>query len=244
METPHKRVNGCDKMARNAEKSDKMTIRCDLRLGDWRKVLEGEICDALICDPPYSARTHEGQPDRYEGRSDLDYAAMTPDGVRELVAAWAARTRGWMLCLCDDVLIQVYRDAYAATGRMDFAPVPILSHRVRLTGDGPGSCAVYAMVSRPREARMMSWGSLPGWYEAPREVVAGMIGCKPQGLMRALVRDYSKPGDTICDPYAGSGATLTAARVEDRPSVGSEVDPAHYEIARKRLAAGWTPRML
>ena len=69
-----------------------MTPRCELRLGDWRETLAGETCDALICDPPYSARTHNGQPERF-GWAGLDYAPMTPDGVRELVAAWAPRAR-------------------------------------------------------------------------------------------------------------------------------------------------------
>lgn len=35
----------------------------DLRLGDYRQTLDGETWDALICDPPYSERTHTGHND-------------------------------------------------------------------------------------------------------------------------------------------------------------------------------------
>ena len=77
--------------------------------------------------------------------------------------------------------------------------------------------------------------------DAPRELVKGISDCKPAGLMRALVRDYSLRGDVVIDPFAGSGSTLLAARVEGRHSVGSELDPKHHAIATRRLTAGWTP---
>jgi hypothetical protein len=67
------------------------------------------------------------------------------------------------------------------------------------------------------------------------------VGSKPEDLMRAIVRDYSEPGDLICDPFAGSGTTLVSALMEGRRAVGAEMDPKHYEIARKRLAKGFTP---
>jgi len=61
--------------------------------------------------------------------------------------------------------------------------------------------------------------------------------------MRALIRDYSRPGDLICDPCAGGGTTLLAAAIEGRRAVGAEMDTKHYEIARKRIAKGWTPTL-
>lgn len=213
----------------------------DLRLGRWQDALADVVsCDLLLCDPPYSARTHEGQSDV---RDDLDYSHFAPADVRELVAAWAPRVTAWMACMTDDVLAPVYREAYEAVGMLDFAAVPIVSPRVRLSGDGPASSTVWLMVARHRTRQLATWGALPGWYEAPREVVSGMIGCKPVGLMRALIRDYSRPGDLIVDPFAGSGTTLDAARREGRRSIGAECDPAHYEIARKRLSAGFTPQL-
>lgn len=54
---------------------------------------------------------------------------------------------------------------------------------------------------------------------------------KPDWLMRALVRDYSRPGDLICDPLAGFGSTLIAARDEGRRSIGAEIDHATWSVA-------------
>jgi site-specific DNA-methyltransferase (adenine-specific) len=84
---------------------------------------------------------------------------------------------------------------------------------------------------------------LPGAYEAPTEKDAGIAGAKPIDLMRSIVRDYSRPGDLVCDPFVGSGTTLLAAVIEGRRAVGAEEKPEHFEIARARLACGHTPTM-
>jgi hypothetical protein len=53
--------------------------------------------------------------------------------------------------------------------------------------------------------------------------------------MRALVRDYSRPGDLVCDPCAGAGTTLVAAKMSGRRFIGSDIDAAHVAIAQRRL---------
>ena len=54
-------------------------------------------------------------------------------------------------------------------------------------------------------------------------------------MMRAIVRDYSRPDWLIVDPCAGSGTTLLAAAMEGRRAIGAEMDPATYGIASQRL---------
>ena len=54
--------------------------------------------------------------------------------------------------------------------------------------------------------------------------------------MRALIRDYSRPGDLVCDPCAGGGTTLLAAVQTGRRAVGSEMDPQTHAKAVQRLA--------
>src|SRR5690606_9257720 len=58
---------------------------------------------------------------------------------------------------------------------------------------------------------------------------------KPLALMRQLVEDFTDPGDTILDPFAGSGTTLIAASRLGRIAIGSEINPAYYELALRRL---------
>ena len=214
----------------------------DLRLGRWQDVLADVECDVLMADPPYGARTHDGnsqmqrfQMPGHEARRNLTYACMTPDDVREFVAHWSRRVRGWMACMTSDDLIPAWRAAYADAGRYDFAPVPILQDRVRMGGDGPASAAVYLMVARPRSRQFQRCGALPGWYKAGTER-DGHIGGKPVDLMRALIRDYSRPGDLVCDPCAGGGTTLLAAVQTGRRAVGAEMDPQTHAKAVQRLA--------
>jgi site-specific DNA-methyltransferase (adenine-specific) len=209
-----------------------------LRCGDWREVLaDVEACDAVITDPPYSARTHNGQANV---RARIAYASLSPLDVEGLVADWSARSRGWIACMTDDALAPVFREHYAAVGRYAFAAVPVLQHRPRLTGDGPGSGTVWLMVSRPRGSAWQSWGSLPCWYEAPPDHTGIVVGAKPLDLMRAIVRDYTRPGDLVVDPYAGGGTTLLAAAMEGRRAIGAELDPETFEKAVARLRRGFT----
>lgn len=59
---------------------------------------------------------------------------------------------------------------------------------------------------------------------------------KPLSLMRYLIQTYSKPGDLICDPCAGSGSTLVAAAGLNRNFIGCDNDPESVAIATRRLA--------
>lgn len=61
---------------------------------------------------------------------------------------------------------------------------------------------------------------------------------KPLELMRWLVRAYSNPGDTILEPFAGSGSTLLAAALEGRNAIGVEQSSEYCDIIAKRLEKG------
>lgn len=53
--------------------------------------------------------------------------------------------------------------------------------------------------------------------------------------MRAIVRDYTKPGDLVVDPFCGGGTTALACAYESRRCITSEMDPDTYALAVKRL---------
>jgi len=106
----------------------------DLRLGAYQEVLgDLEEVDALICDPPYSAKTHNGhdqavrelrlagesdriRTDRRDGtvysvgksrRSPVRFEAWDAEKVEEFVEFWSPRVKGWMVVMCDDILIPI-----------------------------------------------------------------------------------------------------------------------------------------
>lgn len=61
------------------------------------------------------------------------------------------------------------------------------------------------------------------------------IGRFPPQLIRALVNHFqAKRGDTICDPFAGSGTTLVEARLLGMKAVGVEVCPLSSLISRTK----------
>jgi DNA modification methylase len=59
---------------------------------------------------------------------------------------------------------------------------------------------------------------------------------KPLSVLMPLIEAFSAPGDTVLDPFAGSGSTLAAAQMLGRHWIGVELDAKYHEIASKRLA--------
>ena len=59
----------------------------------------------------------------------------------------------------------------------------------------------------------------------------------PIEFAERLIRMFSFVGDTVLDPFMGTGTTNLACAHWGRNSVGIEVDAAYFEIARKRVAA-------
>lgn len=217
----------------------------DLRHGDWRDVMaDVQEVGAVIADPPYSARTQDRHAARIAsgkvtGRRAISYAHWTPENVFDFVESWAPRTRGWFVCLSDNSLCAAYESDYERNGLTAFAPVGILipGMTVRMAGDGPSSWMIYANVARPK--RLSKWGTLPGGYTGPPGERVH-IGGKPLWLMRALVRDYTRPGDLVVDPCAGAATTLLAAAQEGRRAIGAEIDANTYALAQRRIRSGYT----
>lgn len=52
---------------------------------------------------------------------------------------------------------------------------------------------------------------------------------------RYLVQHYSRPGDTVLDPFLGSGTTGVASLQAGREFVGVELDPETFAIAKTRI---------
>lgn len=234
----------------------------ELRLGRWQDVLADVECDALITDPPYSERTHSGHdcfahteeagPRDNRARQRLgfrpvrariEYQSWSPTEARHFAIHWADRCRGWVCIITDHTLAPHYADALESCGRYVFAPLPIVEtgSRVRLSGDGPSSWTCWLIVSRPKSREFQTWGTLPGAYIGSGKGDREHVGGKDSGIMRAIIRDYTRPDDLVCDPCAGAATTLLAAVSEGRRAIGSEMDPDTYAKAVKRLQRGHTP---
>ncbi|HSB66875.1 MAG TPA: DNA methyltransferase [Anaerolineales bacterium] len=59
----------------------------------------------------------------------------------------------------------------------------------------------------------------------------------PETLAMEFIAFFTKPGQVVFDPMAGTGSTLVAALRTGRHSYGIELNPAYAEIARQVIAA-------
>jgi|APTNR8051073442_1049403.scaffolds.fasta_scaffold04556_7 site-specific DNA-methyltransferase (adenine-specific) len=57
----------------------------------------------------------------------------------------------------------------------------------------------------------------------------------PEELANRLIRMFSFVGDTVLDPFLGSGTTMLAASRIGRNSIGVEVDPDYARMAHDRM---------
>ena len=60
----------------------------------------------------------------------------------------------------------------------------------------------------------------------------------PEELPRRLIRMFTFPGETVLDPFLGSGTTSLAARRLGRNSVGYEINPEFREIIEQKVGTG------
>lgn len=63
----------------------------------------------------------------------------------------------------------------------------------------------------------------------------GHIAMFPEELPKRLVKMFSFVGDTVLDPFLGSGTTSLAARNQNRNSVGYEMNPGFIPFIEKKL---------
>lgn len=78
------------------------------------------------------------------------------------------------------------------------------------------------------------------WFQA---IWSGVTGAStrdhpapyPEDLAERLVRMFSFVGDSVLDPFLGTGTSTVAAAKWGRNSIGVEIDPRYFEMAERRI---------
>ena len=96
-------------------------------------------------------------------------------------------------------------------------------------------CSFFRKEGSPKRKINKSWKT-KNVYSSPKTKEAKLHPTgKPLDWMDFLIETFSLPGETVYDPFAGSGTTLFSARRAGRNSIGVEKDPAYYSEARMIL---------
>ena len=188
----------------------------DLRFGDFREVLANvRNLDAIITDPPYP---HEFIPLLADLGKWAD-AALKPEGVL-------------VILMGQTYLPEVYR--LLEGGRP-----------YRWTGCYLTPGAAYTSMGRKLQSNwkpLLVYGGGPRFNDVVRSDGTDAAAKnhhrwgQDYGAFHEIVRRFTKAGDTIADPFMGAATTLLAGKAQGRNVIGAELDPEHFETARRRLA--------
>lgn len=197
----------------------------ELHHGDCRAVRGWTRADVLITDPPYGVAMRSGQmggtrQDAILGDADVE----SRDQALELWGDRSALVFGsWKQPRPPKVRqLLIWHKTATKPGWRTAAWFP--SHEeIYVLGDG--------------------WRGTPEGTvyvtATPQDGASGLVARtghptpKPVGLMERLIAHA--PEGVVADPFAGSGATLIAARNVGRRAIGVEIDERYCEIIARRL---------
>jgi site-specific DNA-methyltransferase (adenine-specific) len=205
-----------------------------LFLADCRDILPSlGMVDVTITDPPYSADTHKGaRTIRQPHQSPIDFPHFTLEEFLSSARSLVEMTRRWVVMTCD------FRHA----GKLEECGLPLIRPGVwvkpngapQFSGDRPGmGFESVAILHRPGKKFWNGGGHHAVWVvprtegEHPAE--------KPLALISEWVRLFSEPGETVLDPFMGSGTTGVACLKLGRRFIGIDIEERYFDLSRRRI---------
>ena len=240
-----------------------MTIVREERIGNQRLILgdclevmktltDGSV-DMIWTDPPYGHSNHDGdfnaRLNDHRGIAGAPIANDDAEGMRRVVDGMlteAARVLSPDCCCCCCCCCGGGgpRPTFAwVADRMDRDGLAFF-HSVIWNKKNPGLGWRYrrqhemVMIAH-REGGKLLWANdeiaarnifdmmPPRERNHPNE--------KPLGMVEHFIELHSVVGQTILDPFMGSGTTLVACQRMGRHGTGIEIDPGYFEIACRRV---------
>jgi ParB-like chromosome segregation protein Spo0J len=196
----------------------------ELRLGDlrevWADVADGSV-DAIVTDPPYN---EAGVP-LYRDLAELALRVLKP-GRLAAVYCGHLQLDEEMTLLAEGGLTYVW-------------------HGVNILGGLHSQIRTRMINGNHRSVLLFSAGTFtPRRWIHDTFFAEGRGGPESRPLhpwqqavepVRHWVRMTSEPGETVFDPFIGSGTTAVAALGEGRRFMGGDLDPACIETTRQRI---------
>jgi site-specific DNA-methyltransferase (adenine-specific) len=105
---------------------------------------------------------------------------------------------------------------------------------LRKGGEYRNTTMLQKALSMLTKAEMQSW-FCPFWSDIRgASTRGGHPAPYPVEIAERLIRMFSFAGDTILDPFLGTGSTTIAAIRAGRHSIGNEIEPKYLKLARAR----------
>ena len=216
---------------------------CTLYLGDCLSVLPtlGPV-DCVITDPPYElssagpGASHFGMSlSKFDG---ADYKAIVSgvdyDALLDAVAAICSPFN--LFCFCSNKQISKLMAANEAAGR---STTLLVWHKTNAApfANGVWRGDIEYIVHARSQGAVFQGGAeeKKKVSEHPLVVDASHPTVKPKGILHKYIRIGTKSGQTVLDPFMGSGTTLAACARLGRKGIGIEIDPKHFDTACRRV---------
>lgn len=215
---------------------EKLARGVTLHLGDCREVLSRpDSVDAIITDPPYGRATHTGaRSAKSLVKSQIDFDPITAAELVRLSGNFCNVARRWVVMTCE----------WQHAAALETAELPLVRVGVwvkpnaapQFTGDRPGMGWEAVAILHRKGRKKWNGGGHHAVWRCP-VVRGGHPTQKPEKLLAEWVRLFSNRGETILDPFMGSGTTGVAAVKLGRKFTGVEIDPKYFDLACRRVEA-------
>jgi len=106
----------------------------------------------------------------------------------------------------------------------------------RSIGFNDNSDCEFIWISKPGASRILRHRWMGAMKASEHNIRRVHPTQKPVALMTQIIKHITNPGDTILDPFMGSGTTGVACVQTGRNFIGIEIDAGYYAIAEKRIA--------
>lgn len=215
-------------------------------VGDARDVLssfETESFGLVVTDPPYGVEFVSNQRVQRFDAMALD-GAGDRDAVRDVL-------RECVRLVAQNRHLYVFGPTDVLDGLKITKPVSLVWDKTMMSGGdlaspwGPSHESITFAVSKHRHGGQAGGDAIPARLRkgtvlrAPRKTGRKVRhpSEKPVELLAELIESSSRIGETVLDPFGGSGSTAVAAILRGRRVVLVEVNPLYAELAISRVRA-------
>ena len=223
------------------------------RQEDYDRLFQGKKADLIFTDPPYNV-AYQGT--KYAPILNDD---LSEDGFIAFVEAWMERFRknlkqGGVFYICSGYSsYPPFLYAIKKTGMTFAGPIVWVKNNTSLGWNDYRH--KHEMVLKGTNKGRQAQPILYGWnggrhyffesrfeadvWEMNRRASTTMLHPtqKPLALVQRAIKNSSRPGELVLDPFGGSGSTLIAAERESRAARILELDPVYVDVMIRRFAA-------